>query len=112
MGETILKDPQEIVEGFNEYFSNIGPDLANEIDMFNCNFETYVKETKSEFAAFQPKTASEIFNLLCGLSGKIATRIDKISLYNYLTKFGLLSNSRAARPAKNFVRWHFFVRSW
>ena len=40
MGETILKDSQEIVEGFNKYFSNIGPDLANEIDMSNCNFET------------------------------------------------------------------------
>ena len=67
------------MEGFNEYFSNIGPDLANEIDMSNCNFETYVKETKSEFAAFQPKTVSEIFNLLCGLSGQKATGIDKIS---------------------------------
>ena len=79
MGETILKNPQEIVEGFNEYFSNIGPDLANEIDVSNCNFKTYVKETKSEFAAFQPKTVSEIFNLSCGLSGKKATGIDKIS---------------------------------
>ncbi len=31
IGENILNNPQEIAEGFNEYFSNIGPDLASKI---------------------------------------------------------------------------------
>ncbi len=60
---------------FNEYFSNIGPDLASKIDMPNYNFETYV----SEFTAFQPKTVNDIFNLLYGLSSNKATGTDKIS---------------------------------
>ena len=52
IGENILNNPQEIAECFNEYFSNIGPDLASKIDMPNCNFETYVKKSKSEFTAY------------------------------------------------------------
>ncbi len=47
--------------------------------MPNCNFETYVKKSKSEFTAFQPKTVNDILNLLCGLSSNKATGIDKIS---------------------------------
>ena len=79
IGENILNNPQEIAEGFNKYFSNIGPDLASKIDMPNCNFQTYVKKSKSEFTAFQPKTVNDILNLLCGLSSNKATGIDKIS---------------------------------
>ena len=67
MGENILNDPLQIAEGSNEYFSNIGPDLASKINMLNCNFETYVKKTTSEFTAFQPITVNDIFHLLCGL---------------------------------------------
>jgi hypothetical protein len=73
-----LTSPKCIVEGFNDYFSNIGPDLAGKIDSSNYNFETYVKNGKSEFAAFQPVTVSHVSRLLHGLSGNKATGIDKI----------------------------------
>ena len=63
----------------NEYFSNIGPDLASKIDSSNSNFETYVKNAQSEFAAFQPVTVSHVFHLLHGLSNNKATGINKIS---------------------------------
>ena len=71
--------PKDIAEGFNDYFSNIGPNLASKIDSSNYNFETYVKNGKSEFAAFQPVTVSHVCRLLLGLSGNKATGIDKIS---------------------------------
>ena len=74
-----LTSPKDIAEGFNDYFSNIGPDLASKIDSSNYNFETYVKNGKSEFAAFQPVTVSHVCRLLLGLSGNKATGIDKIS---------------------------------
>jgi hypothetical protein len=45
MGESTLNDPQDIAEGFNEYFSNIGPDLASKIDTSSCNFKAYVKKS-------------------------------------------------------------------
>ena len=55
-----LTCPEDIAEGFNEYFSNIGPDLSSKIDSSNYKFETYIKNAKSEFAAFQPVTVSQI----------------------------------------------------
>jgi hypothetical protein len=70
-----LTSPEDIVDGFNDYYSNIGPDLASKIDSSNYDFETYVKNGKSEFAAFQPVTVSHV----CGLSSNKATGIDKIS---------------------------------
>ena len=79
MGENILNDPQEIAESFNEYFSNIGPNLASKIDVSNCAFETSANKAKPEFTAFQPTTVNNIFHLLSGLSSNKATRIDKIS---------------------------------
>jgi hypothetical protein len=44
--------PKDIAEGFNDYFSNIGPDLTSKIDTSKINFETYTKSAESEFAAF------------------------------------------------------------
>ena len=79
VGEQNLTSPEDIAEGFNEYFSNIGPDLASKIDYSNSNFETYVKNAQSEFAAFQPVTVSHVSHLLHGLSNNKATGIDKIS---------------------------------
>ena len=81
MAESTLNDPQDIAEGFNEYFSNIGPDLASKIDTSSCNFKAYVKKATSEFAAFQPTTVNDIIHLLCGLyiSTNKAAGIDKIS---------------------------------
>ena len=79
VGEKNLTSPEDIAEGFNEYFSNIGPDLASKIDYSNSNFETYVKIAQSEFAAFQPVTVSHVSHLLHGLSNNKATGIDKIS---------------------------------
>ena len=35
-----LNNPKDIAEGFNNYFSNIGPDLASQIPTSNCNFYT------------------------------------------------------------------------
>ena len=79
VGNNNLTCPEDIAEGFNEYFSNIGPELSSKIDSSNYNFETYIKSAKSEFAAFQPVTVSQISHLLHGLSGNKAAGIDKIS---------------------------------
>ena len=77
--KTILQNHEDIAEGFNEYFSNIGPNLASNIDSSNYNFETHVKNAKSEFAAFQHVIVSQVSHLLHGLSSNKATGIDKIS---------------------------------
>ena len=87
--------PEDIAEGFNEYFSNIGPDLSSKIDSSNYNFETYIKNANSEFAAFQPVTVSQVSHLLHGLSGNKATGIDKISFKIIKLAAPVISNSLA-----------------
>ena len=79
VGENNFTNHEDIAEGFNEYFSNIGPNLASNIDSSNYNFETHVKNAKSEFAASQHVTVSHVSHLLHGLSSNKATGIDKIS---------------------------------
>ena len=79
IGNNNLTCPEDIAEDFNEYFSNIRPDLSSKIDSSKYNFETYIKNAKSEFAAFQHVTVSQISHLLHGLSDIKATGIDKIS---------------------------------
>ena len=79
LNESNLTTPKDIAEGFNDYFSNIGPELASKIDSSYINFEMYAINTNSEFAAFKPVVVSHVYRLLLGLSGNKATGIDKIS---------------------------------
>ena len=72
-------DENSLTKGFNEYFSNIGKNLASKIGTSNLNLETYVKKAKSEFIAFQPVSVNHVYQLLSGLSGKKAIGVDKIS---------------------------------
>ncbi|CAB3986709.1 Hypothetical predicted protein [Paramuricea clavata] len=67
LGESSLTNPKDIAEGFNDYFSNIAPNLASQINNSNLNFETYVKNTESEFTAFQPVTVNHVYQLLTAL---------------------------------------------
>ena len=64
LNENCLTSSKSIAEGFNNYFSNIGPELASKIDSSNCNFEIYVKNAKLEFTAFKPVVVSHVCRLL------------------------------------------------
>ena len=79
LGDNSLTNPKDIAEGFNDYFSSIGPNLANQHDNTNFDFETYVKKVESEFTAFQPVTINQVYKLLTGLPSNKATGVDKIS---------------------------------
>ena len=79
VGNNILNNPKDIAEGFNHYFANIGPNLAEKIQTSVCDAETYVKKATSEFTAFQPRTVNNAYVLLNGLSNNKATGLDKIS---------------------------------
>ena len=80
LGDNGLTNPKDIAEVFNDYFANIGQNLAsNQTDNTNFNFETYVKKAESEFTAFQPVTISQVYQLLTSLSSNKATGVKKIS---------------------------------
>ena len=79
LGDNSPTNPKDIAEGFNDYFSSIGSNLASQNDNINFDFETYVKKVESEFTAFQPVTINQVYKLLTGLPSNKATGVDKIS---------------------------------
>ena len=79
LNDNNLTTPKDIAEGFNDYFSNIDPEVATEIEYSNINFEMYAINAKSDFTAFKPVIVSHVYRLLLGLSSNKATGIDKIS---------------------------------
>ena len=44
-----MTDVDEIADGFNNYFSNVGQDLARSIGTSDYNFENYITRTNAEF---------------------------------------------------------------
>ena len=77
LNEVNLTSPEEIAEGFNDYFSNIGPKLAQSIG--NFNFEDYIKQTNSEFSFFKTVENSKVHKPLLVLSISKAIGVEKIS---------------------------------
>ena len=90
VGNNNLTCPEDIAEGFNEYFSNIGPDLSSKIDSSNYNFETFIKNAKSEFAAFQPVTVSQTLIFYMGF---LAIKPLALIKLNFLQNYQISSTS-------------------
>jgi hypothetical protein len=74
-----LTSPNDIAEGFNTFFSNIGPNLAEKIGSTECLFKDYLDKTNSEFTAFKSVSVNHVCHLLRERSGSKATDLDKIS---------------------------------
>ena len=70
---------EEIANAFNEYFTDIGPNLANSIHDSDALFEQFVKPAESKFSRFQLVSESKVVKLLNGLSNRKAAGLDKIS---------------------------------
>jgi hypothetical protein len=79
VNDMILTSPNDIAEGFNTFFSNIGPNLAEKIGSTECHFKDYLDKTNSEFTAFKSVSVNHVCLLLRELSGSKATGLDKIS---------------------------------
>ena len=78
----LINDSNEIADAFNDYFSNIGPDLADQIN-FNDSNRSYLDylPNLNNNATFQLRETnfSTAFTLLSTLSRSKATGLDKIS---------------------------------
>ena len=93
IGDNKLSNSRDIAKGFNEFFSNIGPDLASKIDTSNYNFLDYMQNAKSEFTQFELITVDKLYHLLSGLSSNKATCVDKISSKILRIASPIISNS-------------------
>ncbi|CAB3992421.1 Hypothetical predicted protein, partial [Paramuricea clavata] len=72
-----ITDPNELAESFNDYFTNIGPDIAKTIDKGDRNFTDYITRVTSNFK-FQAVSESKVHRLLLFLNPGKSTGIDKI----------------------------------
>ncbi len=72
-----ISHPAELAECFNNYFTDIGPDIAKNIDSGDRNFKDYITTTSSSFN-FQTVSESNVYRLLLSLNPRKSTGIDKI----------------------------------
>ena len=81
-GKTVTST-DELVDIFNDHFSNIGPKLAESIPNNNdVNFRDFITQQKSKTKnsfSFRPVSVTLVYTLLVNLSTTKATGMDKIS---------------------------------
>ena len=70
--------PEDIVEAFNNFFVNVGPNLASQIPDLETSFEKYLPEPVPESFDWLPVTPFEIENMLKGCDQKKACGHDNL----------------------------------
>ena len=74
----ILSDPLDIANGFNDYFSGIGSQLATEIQPPQRSFETYLKQHDSVFK-FSSVSELTLLHVIKKLKPKTSAGVDCVS---------------------------------
>ena len=64
IGKTIVKDPEIISNTFNNFFTNIGKNLANKIPNSDIDPLSYLQPSNNFSVAITPTTESEIIDIL------------------------------------------------
>ena len=78
-GNISYNGTKDIAEGFNEFFVNIGPSLADTIPVSNVPFESYLNPPVNEKFVFANVTPDTILRTLSKLKSKSSTSFDNIS---------------------------------
>ena len=58
--ESLITDPTEISNNFNEYFVNVGPNLAAKIPIRDVHFSTFLGERSSNSIFLEAVTEKEV----------------------------------------------------
>ena len=77
-GSISVSDPSAIAEEFNNFFTNLGPDLAKQIQPSASNPLEFLKDTYSNSMFFQPTTAEEISDIISSLKNSSSAGHDNI----------------------------------
>ena len=78
-GQQITED-KNISDKFNEYFTQIGPSLANSIDIADkATFDTYLKQPNSSSFQFQYTDSPSIQKIVNNLNPKSSAGHDNFS---------------------------------
>ena len=76
--ETLITDPTEISNKFNEYFINVGPNLATKIPVSDINFSNYLGERCLKSIFLDPVTENEVEFEICKLKENKSCGHDEI----------------------------------
>ena len=79
-----IEDPTEIAELFNDFFVNIGPNLAKDIPNTDKDFHIFLKNRNSQSLFFEPVIEEEIKDIVNNLNTKKGSGCDGIT--NFLLK--------------------------
>ena len=77
-GDKILHSDHEIATAFNEFFVNIGPNLAKEIPENDFDFKEYLGDKNNKSLFFKPVSNSEVVNHLLALDTRKACGYDNM----------------------------------
>lgn len=84
MGDRKIDDPTDMAEVFNDFFVNIGPNLAENIPNSNAKFHSFLKDNNPHSLFFEPITEVEIKEIIDNLNTKKGSGYDGIT--NFLLK--------------------------
>ena len=74
-----INNPLLIVEHYNDYFTNIGPKLANQIPQCDINFQDYLRNPNPRSIFFAPVTEQELISIVFNLPNKKSSGYDSIN---------------------------------
>jgi hypothetical protein len=79
-GNKILTDPLEIANGFCEYFTNVGPNLAKKIPDANTPFSTFLSNRTKDSIFLNPTNVTELTNICYSLKSGMTAGFDNIAM--------------------------------
>ena len=78
-----VQDPKMIAEIFNNYFVNIGPNLAHDIPNTNIEVRTFLENAQFQTMFLSPVTADEVLALVNKMKPKKSSGFDGITNFCY-----------------------------
>ena len=79
-----IDDPQAMAEAFNDFFVNLGPNLASKIPDSQTEFHSFLENRNSQSLFFAPAVEEEIKDIVNNLNNKKSSGFDGIT--NFLLK--------------------------
>ena len=75
-----LKNPSDIADAFNSFFTSVGPDLAAKINCGDIHFSRFLSRPLSKTILFDTTTQSEIITITKNFQSKRSTGYDGLSM--------------------------------
>ena len=90
--KSLVSDPSEIVQIFNEYFVSVGPKLASKIATGKKTFSSYLENAMLNSVYLKPTTEEEISKIISNLNVKKATGPNSVPIFVLKDNKNILSS--------------------